>query len=802
MFARALSLCLLLAVLIPDSSAQPKAKKKTLPKSVEAIRDIEYAKPKGHRLALDILRPAHSNSPTPVIVFVHGGGWKNGSRASGEKNAAWLVDEGFAIVSIDYRLTNVAQWPAQIDDCYEAVRWVRSNAEKYNFDPDHIAAWGTSAGGHLVALMGTRKYAGHEKVSSRVQAVCDWFGPSDLLTMPPNNVGDGRTAEDVANSNGAKLLGATVRDIPERARDASALNNVSLDDCPFLIMHGSEDPGVPLSQSQRLHDSLTSIGVSSTLHIVDGAGHGGKLFQTPKVRAKVLTFFTQQLKHNWPLAAGTNANYIATWMASPENWSVAKNENVAWKKTLPETGQSTVVVWGNRLFFTTMNEVPKNSELGNDIVGWCCDATTGKTLWKVPITGTYPLRLSGCFSDSTGPAPVTNGEQICFFNASGRIACFDMNGNQEWTKEYMAVGRSQPLLLNGNVIFTRQNYMPTPTGNFGHDHKYAPPEQWTNLQALKITTGEISWTSRCGVNMGCIPLPAKTVDGREVILVGRGGGHAPPEKPEGVSMISAVDGTTIWTLPLPGFMSTQTFPIHSGQALVFHKDQHLWVDVKTGQITKQISLTKNVAVRAFENGQYSDRIETIKGSKSRNIIQQSNLLVGEYHYFRSYTQPYIGRIQATTGKLEYLQVPVQVRDSEDGKQERLWTEADLATPIPKEKKKRPFGVGTPISYVAFELNDVKNSRGFVVMGDARSQANGWGHHAAAIPSAAGDRLYMPIMSGMVYVLDAAAEKLNEQSLININDLGPINRTWTRSSLSFANGRIYARTIKELVCIGK
>ncbi len=175
------------------------------------------------------------------------------------------------------------------------MRWLRSNAKKYNIDVEHIGAFGTSAGGHLVALMGTRRYPGDEEESSNVQAVCDWFGPSDLLTMPPNNVGNGRTAEDVANSNGAKLLRATVREVPKLAKDASALHQVTADDASFLIMHGDKDPGVPLAQSVRLHEALRKAGVSSQLEVIKGAGHGGKLFQTPQARQTVLKFFQRTL---------------------------------------------------------------------------------------------------------------------------------------------------------------------------------------------------------------------------------------------------------------------------------------------------------------------------------------------------------------------------------------------------------------------------------------------------------------------------------------------------------------------------
>ena len=133
----------------------------------EVLRDLEYAKADGQTLLLDLYLPALSNvddrsivesgSGIPCVVFVHGGGWKGGDKKSAKQNAAWLVDHGFAVASINYRLTDIAKWPAQIDDCYEAVRWVRRQSKIYGIDPDRVGAFGTSAGAHLVALMGQRK---------------------------------------------------------------------------------------------------------------------------------------------------------------------------------------------------------------------------------------------------------------------------------------------------------------------------------------------------------------------------------------------------------------------------------------------------------------------------------------------------------------------------------------------------------------------------------------------------------------------------------------------------------------------
>lgn len=271
-----------------------RAKQKT-PKLADHVRytDLEYSRPDGQPLHLDLYLPRNPVGKPPLVVWVHGGGWKNGNK--NRCPATWLVQEGYAVASIDYRLIDQGQWPAQIDDCREAIRWLRKNAEGFGIDGDHIGVWGGSAGGHLVALMGTLPVPNDETISSQIQAVCDWYGPSDLLTMPPNVVGNGRTLEQVANSNGAKLLGATVRDVPDLAKQASAFHQVSNGDAPFLIMHGDQDPGVPLEQSQKLHDKLIEAGVPSTFVVVEGAGHGGKEFQSAENRDVILKFFNQNL---------------------------------------------------------------------------------------------------------------------------------------------------------------------------------------------------------------------------------------------------------------------------------------------------------------------------------------------------------------------------------------------------------------------------------------------------------------------------------------------------------------------------
>ena len=484
------------------------------------------------------------------------------------------------------------------------------------------------------------------------------------------------------------------------------------------------------------------------------------------------------------------ADWPISTAAAPPQWSVTLNQNIAWKITLPETGQNTPVVHGGKVFFSTMKNVEMDSTIGSDIVAWCCDAQSGKVLWQREIAGEHPLRLSGCFGDSTSPPAVCHGERVVFVNASGTVACFDLNGNPLWSQEFLSVSRTLPFYSNGKIVLTHQAYSPDPSGNFGHQHANAPLDMWTQLQAFDIASGDVVWTTKCGVNMGCAVLPQKLNGGSEVVVVGRGGGHGPPEKPDGVSLVDLRDGSTRWSLELQNFMATMSIGVRNNEAHLFHKGEHLTLDALSGQIIRTCSILNEVPVRKWNSSTYVTEMETIPETSTRMITQTSNLLVGPYHYFRSYTRPYLGRVQVETGAVEYLELPLQLSRVKNEAEELRW----FAEP----KNKKEGGLKDQ----AIAPNDVKNSRGFVVMGDKRSRGNGWGHIAAATPAVAGSNLYVPVMNGTVYVIDWNAPKLDESAIIAINDLGPAGQSYTRASLSFANDHLFAHTIKELICIGK
>jgi acetyl esterase/lipase len=264
--------------------------------SLDIHHDIEYANVNGKSLTLDIYVPKNASRPLPLIMWVHGGGWR-----AGDKNYPPLlpfVKAGFAMASINYRLSQEAIFPAQLYDCKAAVRWLRAHAGDYGVDPDKIGAFGGSAGGHLVALLGTTSAhpelegtEGNLGVSSRVQAVCDLYGPTDFLVMAAPGYSSHNTYADAVLTD---LLGGPVAQNIAKARLASPLYYVDAQSSPFYIVHGDHDPLVPLQQSVAFNDTLQKAGVVSTLYVVKNGGHGD--FHDPAIPENELKFFTHFLK--------------------------------------------------------------------------------------------------------------------------------------------------------------------------------------------------------------------------------------------------------------------------------------------------------------------------------------------------------------------------------------------------------------------------------------------------------------------------------------------------------------------------
>lgn len=273
---------------------------------------LVYATVDGKDLVLDLYVPTAA-SPTfpPVVLWIHGGAWSHGTRQDNITNALnVLAGKGIALATLEYRLSNAAKWPAQLHDCKGAVRWLRANAAKYALDPARVGAWGESAGAHLAAMLGTAHRVGPFKAEgkdmdlegnvggnllqlSSVQAVCDYYGPTDFLRS--NSGGAFNYDVKAATFPPAVLIGGIVPDHPELCASASPLTFVGKEDPPFLILHGSSDAEVQPMQSRWLDSALTKAGVSSTLQVFQGAGHGGAVFWSAATAKTVSEFFTARL---------------------------------------------------------------------------------------------------------------------------------------------------------------------------------------------------------------------------------------------------------------------------------------------------------------------------------------------------------------------------------------------------------------------------------------------------------------------------------------------------------------------------
>lgn len=297
LLARSLLAALVLAIGPSAAAAEPRAAKPVAgPFGSRADLNVEYGKAGEVSLKLDLYRPpAKQRGPYPVVAYVHGGGWIGGSKAPCP--CVNLITNGFAVASVEYRLSTVAPFPAQIEDCKAAIRWLRANAKKHELDPERIGAAGASAGGHLVALLGTsgdakdlEGDAGNAGVSSRVCAVCDYFGPTDLLQWDGHGSVISATAADSLITT---FLGGPISQRKDVAVRANPITYVTPDDPPFLILHGDKDNIVPIGQSRILDAALRKAGVPTRLHVVEGAGHG---FNDATVNKMVLEFLEKNVR--------------------------------------------------------------------------------------------------------------------------------------------------------------------------------------------------------------------------------------------------------------------------------------------------------------------------------------------------------------------------------------------------------------------------------------------------------------------------------------------------------------------------
>lgn len=303
-----------------NEPANPEGKReKDWPSAATIIRDVPYA-PNSPAQKLDIYIPAGAVEPYPVIVWIHPGGFFEGDKGGGgaedplarvdmKKLVPPMLKRGYAVASINYRLSHEAQFPADVYDVKAAVRWVRGEASRYGFDPRRVASWGSSAGGHLSAFLAVSEGVkeledlsmGNPDQSSGVAAAVDWYGNIDHLTMDPQTRQLGfelwEGGHDAPDSPESRLMGEQITKIPEKCKLGCPVTYIKPTHAPIYIQHGTGDRVVPYLQSVELVDGLKAAGGPEVIfEVIEGAGHADPAFFTPKNISKVLDFLDGWLK--------------------------------------------------------------------------------------------------------------------------------------------------------------------------------------------------------------------------------------------------------------------------------------------------------------------------------------------------------------------------------------------------------------------------------------------------------------------------------------------------------------------------
>lgn len=504
---------------------------------------------------------------------------------------------------------------------------------------------------------------------------------------------------------------------------------------------------------------------------------------------------------NWPQAAGPNQNWTVTTSRSiPLTWSAEKNENIRWRISLAETGQSGIAVWEDRLFLTTMKPIPADAaqKQGTDIVLYCISATKGQILWQKDLAGDPQARsiYAYGFSNSSSPTPITDGQHVWFWNASGQMGCWTVDGKKVWTRRWTpTLGRPfnkqyEPIMI-GNVVL---NVEPRDA-----DNPLRRKDAWNFLRGFRATTGESLWIAPEGLTHYNTPVLGTLPDGSHAVLSGRGAHHGTPEAPAGMTL-SRVDGPqagqAVWSWnsePEGKSLVTQCWDSKYSYWLDETRTDLVVLNTADGSVAKRISWIKDVTVTSHDKvtNAFTTRAGVDLSQTTPPITVfpawHTNINVYPYAYFCCFDfqgrqkaktwnhgpRNSIVRINVETSKVEYLQIP-------------------FPTPPVEGQTEKNGNVFYPKMTV--------NSRGIDVVEDKRSGRTGWWWCFNGNTIAVNQYLYFTFMCGRVQVIDGQTPNFDQTALVALNDLGKFGETWSVNTPSYSRGRIYHRTLKELICI--
>lgn len=521
--------------------------------------------------------------------------------------------------------------------------------------------------------------------------------------------------------------------------------------------------------------------------------------------AEAETSSTQtQYSTNWPQAAGPQGSWSTqTDEGIPVSFNVADGRNVLWKKELEESGQSGIAVWEDRLFLTVMEPFDSDKEdpfKTGTIRALCIDANSGETIWKYDIEAAKEGGYLYGFSDSSSPSPITDGEYVWFTNAGGKFVCLNWMGELIWERSWRMATEvlkpEKPFPFNkqhepfmvGDVLVNMEAYD-------SDDRKRELG--WHYLYGLDRMTGEVKWISEDAVTHYNTPGYSLNALGRPTALIGRGGYHEVPEGPRGYSMIDLASGKRIWRTEFAGPKDTALYNS------VFTEDYAVWfsetesritvLNSQNGALVREIDLRSQVDLRSFDQvlGRHVLREDfDISQTPNPNVFPAwyTNIIVGEHLYFMCFKddtkQPLMkrwmklsplfsfARVNLVSSKVEYLEVPVHFND----RGEYLWKEELKTTAL--------------------------NGKGIDTVSDQRSKRDGWYWCFNGNPIQVNDILFFTTMFGNCYTFRTGTESFDESAFIELNPLGPRGESWSLNTPSFANGRLYHRTAKELICVGE
>ncbi|MBA3936976.1 MAG: PQQ-binding-like beta-propeller repeat protein [Planctomycetes bacterium] len=524
---------------------------------------------------------------------------------------------------------------------------------------------------------------------------------------------------------------------------------------------------------------------------------------------------------DWPQAGGPDGSWSLAVADAPLRWSVALDQHLAWRTPLPNGGQGNIAVAAGRIYLTTFAPFDGKKQ-SNAILGHAIDQQTGRILWSVPLQAGRNSPLLYAFSDSTSWTPICDAAHVWFFNSSGEMGCWTVDGKEVWRRQirtqpdHFPFNRQCEPMLVGNDLITVE---PLAKDDAGYR---ADRDEWNYLRGVDKLTGKTRWIAEDGTTFYCTPVAGRLPDGRPAVLHGRGGPHGVPETPIGLTMTSLApgeEGKTIWRFspaaepggPLDGttWMAQYNATWDQQHAYWFKnapEESQIVLDVMTGVLVATQSLVRNVDVRQWDEATHAYHATlhaslrdvpdvpayALKPGEVLHVLPEwhSNIVTHGHTWFLCTTNNRrnghapnghsgpshsVGRIDNATGAVAYLELPVGV-ERKPGQEERRIYGRSLKT-------------------------RAEDSQGHDIADEDRSRTDGWEVDAFfSSPVALGDHVYFSTLLGVTYVLDANAKVLDEHALTAVNDLGALGETWSLSGPAYSNGMLYHRSSKELVAI--